>query len=66
MVAHLVSCEAADGQRLRATLVGVRPTRLGDVREDADKAGLWYARVPLAAGAAGRASERRSSGCVVC
>jgi len=40
-LARLEAC-AVEGQRLRATLVGVRSGRLGDVRQDAEKAGLWY------------------------
>ena len=74
-LARLEAC-AVEGQRLRATLVGVLSGRLGDVRQDAEKAGLWYgalhARAPLERrGESGRAADEprtrrgRGESCVV-
>ena len=67
------ACTRTDGRRLRASLVGVRHVSLGAVREDAQKAGLWYAQVALGgrsvsalAAEDGETSNRRSANCTIC
>ena len=51
VVARMEACtrlQSRDGERVRASLVGVRNVTLRAVREDAEKAGLWYAQVTAA------------------
>ena len=73
MLARMQACTRTDGRRLRASLVGVRHVSLGAVREDAQKAGLWYAQVALGgrsvsalAAEDGETSNRRSGNCTIC